>query len=173
MNAPFQHTATLREVDLADPGEVRRLEALVAEHPGGTAFHRPAWLLAAARATGNRATALVLERRDAIAAYLPLLEVHSPLFGRVMVSSGFGVEGGILAERAADGDALFAAAEELALRRSCPAIELRGGMLPAGVNPADPDAGEPPYAFYQEAHNQVVLNGGGTVRRLRKQPATT
>ena len=35
-------------------------------------------LLAAARATGNRATALVLERRDAIAAYLPLLEVHSP-----------------------------------------------------------------------------------------------
>lgn len=132
MNAPFQHTATLREVDLADPGEVRRLEALVAEHPGGTAFHRPAWLLAAARATGNRATALVLERRDAIAAYLPLLEVHSPLFGRVMVSSGFGVEGGILAERAADGDALFAAAEELALRRSCPAIELRGGMLPAG-----------------------------------------
>ncbi|QJD51316.1 hypothetical protein SEA_RAWRGERTHAT_11 [Mycobacterium phage RawrgerThat] len=46
-------------------------------------------------------------------------------------------------------------------------------VLPAGVNPADPDAGEPPYAFYQEAHNQVVLNGGGTVRRLRKQPATT
>ncbi|AEJ95686.1 hypothetical protein AVV09_gp12 [Mycobacterium phage BrownCNA] len=48
-----------------------------------------------------------------------------------------------------------------------------GDVLPAGVNPADPDAGEPPYAFYQEAHNQVVLNGGGTVRRLRKQPATT
>ena len=47
-----------------------------------------------------------------------------------------------------------------------------GGTLPAGVNPADPDAGEPPYAFYQEAHNQVVLNGGGTVRRLRKQPTT-
>ncbi|ACF05012.1 hypothetical protein Nigel_9 [Mycobacterium phage Nigel] len=47
-----------------------------------------------------------------------------------------------------------------------------GDTLPAGVNPADPDAGEPPYAFYQEAHNQVVLNGGGTVRRLRKQPAT-
>lgn len=46
-----------------------------------------------------------------------------------------------------------------------------GGTLPVGVNPADPDAGEPPYAFYQEAHNQVVLNGGGTVRRLRKQPA--
>ena len=46
-----------------------------------------------------------------------------------------------------------------------------GDVLPAGVNQADPDAGEPPYAFYQEAHNQVVLNGGGTVRRLRKQPA--
>lgn len=132
MNAPFQHAVIVRELDLADPGEAQRLEALVSGHPGGTAFHRPAWLNAVARATGNRALALVLERRDDIAAYLPLLEVHSPLFGRVMVSSGFGVEGGILAERQSDADALFGAVEELALRRSCPAIELRGGMLPAG-----------------------------------------
>ena len=132
MNAPFQHAVTVRELDLADPGEAQRLEALVAGHPGGTAFHRPAWLNAVARATGNRALALVLERHEAIAACLPLLEVHSPLFGRVMVSSGFGVEGGILAERQSDADALFGAVEELALRRSCPAIELRGGMLPAG-----------------------------------------
>lgn len=132
MNAPFQPAAVVRELDLADPGEAQRLEALVAWHPGGTAFHRPVWLRAVARATGNRALALVLERRGEIAAYLPLLEVHSPLFGRVMVSSGFGVEGGILAERQSDADALFGAVEELALRRSCPAIELRGGMLPAG-----------------------------------------
>lgn len=132
MNAPFRPAAVLREVDLADPGEARRLEALVAEHPGGTAFHRPAWLRAVAQASGNRALALVLERRDAIAAYLPLVEVHSPLFGRVMVSSGFGVDGGVLADRPADAEALFAAVEELALRRSCPAIELRGGPLPQG-----------------------------------------
>lgn len=48
-----------------------------------------------------------------------------------------------------------------------------GGTLPEGVNPENPDDGTPPYAFYQEAHNQVVLYGGGTVRRLRKQPAAT
>ena len=132
MNAPFHPVAAVRAVDLSDPGEVRRLEAHVAEQPGGTAFHRPAWLNAVARATDNRALVLVLERRDAIAAYLPLLEVHSPLFGRVMVSSGFGVDGGILADRPADAEALFGAVEELALRRSCPAIELRGGLLPQG-----------------------------------------
>lgn len=132
MNAPFHAPGTLCEVDLADPGEVSELEAFVAAHASGTAFHRPAWLCATARATGNRALALTVRRGDAVAAYLPLLEVHSPLFGRVMVSSGFGVEGGILAARPGEADALFAGAEELALRRSCPSIELRGGPLPVG-----------------------------------------
>ncbi|HEX4847585.1 MAG TPA: FemAB family XrtA/PEP-CTERM system-associated protein, partial [Novosphingobium sp.] len=103
----------------------------VTEHPGGTAFHRPTWLTAVARGTGNRAVALVAERQGALTGYLPLTEAHSPLFGRLLVSSGFGVEGGILADDEGAGKALIAAAEELALRRSCPAIELRGGLLPA------------------------------------------
>jgi hypothetical protein len=46
-----------------------------------------------------------------------------------------------------------------------------GSMLPSGVNPDDPDAGSPPYFGYYEARNQIVLNGGGTVRRLRRKPA--
>ena len=131
MNAPFPHqpgTATL--IDLVDPGEQRRLEQFVANHPEGTPFHRPAWLLATACGTGNRALALVIERQGEIAAMLPLLDVHSPLFGRVLVSSGFGVGGGVLASDAKAGKALLDVAEELALRRSCPSIELRGGLLP-------------------------------------------
>lgn len=133
MNAPFRPASgTVMLADPGDPGEARRLEALVAAHPEGTPFHRPAWLRAVARGTGNRALALVLERRGEPVGYLPLLEVHSPLFGRVMVSSGFGVGGGVLAARPSDALALISAAEELALRRSCPAIELRGGPLPEG-----------------------------------------
>jgi FemAB-related protein (PEP-CTERM system-associated) len=133
MNAPFRPAAVaLREADLADPGEVRRLEGYVAEHPEGTAFHRPAWLHAVARGTGNRAAALIGERRGELVAYLPLSEIHSPLFGRVLASSGFAVGGGVLAASDKDARSLFAALEELALRSSCPAVELRGGVLPRG-----------------------------------------
>jgi FemAB-related protein (PEP-CTERM system-associated) len=131
MNAPF---APLREsqrlAELAEPEECARIDAFVAGHAEGTPFHRPAWLNAVARGTGNRALALIAERNGEICAYLPLNEVHSPIFGRLLASSGFAVGGGVLASDGADTEALFAATEELALRRSTPGIELRGGILP-------------------------------------------
>ena len=131
MNAPFRPAMlALREADLSDPDEAARFERFVADHPEGTAFHRPAWLNAVARGTGNRALALVAEKGGELIAYLPLTEAHSPLFGRVMVSSGFAVGGGVLANDDRSGKALLGALEELALRRSCPAAELRGGLLP-------------------------------------------
>lgn len=131
MNAPFRPASlTLRQADLAQPDEALRLEAFVADHTAGTPFHRPAWLRATARGTGNRALALVAERAGSLIGYLPLLDVRSPLFGRVLVASGFGVGGGVLSEDAAATAALFIGAEELASRNSCPAIELRGGPLP-------------------------------------------
>jgi FemAB-related protein (PEP-CTERM system-associated) len=131
VNAPFRPAAVaLRLANMRDSGEVARLESYVADHPDGTAFHRPAWLLATARGTGNRALALVAESAGCLTGYLPLTEAHSPLFGRVLVSTGFAVGGGVLAQDRRSADALLKAAEELALRRSCPAIELRGGALP-------------------------------------------
>ena len=92
MNAPFRPSlAAVRATSLAEVDEVRRIEAFVAGHPDATPFHRPAWLLAAARGTGNRARAVLLERGWELTGYLPLLEVHSPLFGGMLASSGFGV----------------------------------------------------------------------------------
>lgn len=135
MNAPFRPVLeavpqVMRQADLRDPGEVRRLEAFVAGHAEGTPFHRPAWLAAVEQGTGNRALALVAEADGEIAAYLPLHEVHSPIFGRLIASTGFAVGGGLLVADGEDGTALIVAAEELAIRRSCAAIELRGGPLP-------------------------------------------
>lgn len=133
MNAPFlPRQLTLRLANLADPQERARLESFVADHAQGTPFHRPAWLDAVAQGTGNRALALLGERRGEIEAYLPLHEVHSPIFGRLLASTGFAVGGGLLLRDGAAADAVFAAAEELALRHSCPAVELRGGVLPEG-----------------------------------------
>jgi hypothetical protein len=133
MNAPFvAPRMACRIAELAEPDEARRIEAFVAAHPEATPFHRPAWLQAVEAGTGNRALGLVLEKRGEIAAWLPLSEVHSPVFGRLLASSGFAVGGGLLLGEGASAKPLFAALEELALRRSCPGIELRGGRLPKG-----------------------------------------
>jgi len=131
MNAPFiMAQDQIRLADLADPNERARIEAFVAAHPHGTPFHRPAWLEAVREGTGNGDLALVAEKSGDICAYLPLSEVSSPIFGRVLASTGFAVGGGVLACENAELDGLFAAAQELAERRSCPTIELRGGALP-------------------------------------------
>jgi FemAB-related protein (PEP-CTERM system-associated) len=138
MNAPFRIAveatmglyARARLVDLAEPEEARRLEGFVAAQPQGTPFHRPLWLAAVARGTGNRAAALVLEQGGELIGYLPLSEIHSPIFGRLLASTGFAVGGGVLLAEGADPAPLFAAVEELAQRRSCPSVELRGGALP-------------------------------------------
>ncbi|MFM5883789.1 MAG: FemAB family XrtA/PEP-CTERM system-associated protein [Novosphingobium sp.] len=133
MNAPFRPAAVqVRTCDLAQADECTRLEGFVTRHPQGTAFHRPAWTRAAARGTGNTPLTLIAERGDAIAGLLPLVDVSSPLFGRALVSNGFAVGGGVLADDDAVADRLIAAAKALALGRSCPGIELRGGILPVG-----------------------------------------
>jgi FemAB-related protein (PEP-CTERM system-associated) len=69
-----------------------------------------------------------------VAGVLPLHEVHSMLFGRALVSTGFAVGGGILANDAASVEALGAAAWTLAVETSCPTLELRGGALPVNWN---------------------------------------
>jgi FemAB-related protein (PEP-CTERM system-associated) len=131
MNAPFAVGAEcIRAVDLRQPDEAARIERFVAA-AGGSLFHRPAWLRAVERGTGQRARGLLAEKAGAIAGWLPLTEVHSPVFGRMLASSGFAVEGGVLAGREATAIALCRAAEEYALRLSCATIELRGGSAPA------------------------------------------
>jgi FemAB-related protein (PEP-CTERM system-associated) len=131
MNAPFLHpSGQIRLADLGETQELRRIGAFLAEHPQSTPFHRPEWLQAVARGTGNAALALVAAAGDQLSAYLPVTETHSPLFGRMLASSGFAVGGGLLLAPGGQRDAMFAGLEELAVRRSCTTIELRGGTLP-------------------------------------------
>jgi FemAB-related protein (PEP-CTERM system-associated) len=131
VNAPLALNERVRPVDLRQPDEAARIEGFVVE-TGGNVFHRPAWLLAVERGTGQRARGLLAEKGGAITGWLPLNEIHSPVFGRLLASSGFAVEGGVLAERDATATALCRAAEEYAVRLSCPTIELRGGHAPEG-----------------------------------------
>lgn len=122
---------TLRVADLADPIDRARVGAYVHEHPEGTPFHLPAWSAAVAKGCGQPAHYLVVERDvQGIVGVLPLTELHSPLFGRVLASAGFGVGGGILADRPEVARLLADACWSLAERLSCPSVEVRGGPRP-------------------------------------------
>lgn len=136
MNAPFAPDLTgagetIRPADLRAPDEAARIEGFVAES-GGSVFHRPAWLAAIEHGTGQRAHGLVAERHGAITGWLPLTEIRSAIFGRALVSSGFAVGGGVMAERSGTALLLANAAQDLASHRRCATIELRGGTLPRG-----------------------------------------
>lgn len=139
MNAPLlARPIGLRVADLSDPNERARIAAWVRDHPEGTPFHLPAWSVAVARGCRQKSHYLLAERSNgAVAGLLPLTEMHSPLFGRALVSSGFGVGGGILADNAAAAAELAEAAWVLAGRLSCPTVELRGGAHPGDAWYAD------------------------------------
>ena len=116
--------------DLDDASVVERIEAFVAAQ-GGSVFQRPLWLRAIEAGTGQKALGLVVLDGSEIAGWLPLSDIHSPLFGRALVSSGFGVGGGVLAVDPAVIELLCRAAEELAVRMGASSVELRGGEAPA------------------------------------------
>ena len=116
---------TIRLADLSSAGDRARIEAFVAAHPDATPFHTLAWIEAVAKGCRQRAHVLIADN-----GLLPLNEIHSPIFGRALVSSGFAVGGGILAHDQPTANALAEAAWALAQSLHCPTLELRGGMLP-------------------------------------------
>jgi FemAB-related protein (PEP-CTERM system-associated) len=118
---------TVRPGASADREAVR---AFVLSRGEAEPFHLLEWSEAVERGCGQRAHLLVAEdERGAIAGILPLTEMRSRLFGSALVSTGFGVGGGVLGEGA---EPLAEAAWALARERGCASVELRGGRLPAG-----------------------------------------
>ncbi|SFN74195.1 FemAB-related protein, PEP-CTERM system-associated [Sphingomonas sp. OK281] len=124
----------VREADLRDAGECARITAFVDATEGATPFHLPAWSRAVQDGCGQRARYLVSETDGTIVGVLPLTEMRSPLFGRALVSTGFGVDGGVLGDAV---EPLAAGAWNLALRTGCPSVELRGGVAPNGWDSDD------------------------------------
>jgi FemAB-related protein (PEP-CTERM system-associated) len=110
-----------------------QIDSFLAHQPGAQPCHRLAWSEAVERGCGQRSHYLIAEdEAENLVGVLPLSEIRSRLFGCAMVSAGFGVGGGILAESKAASDALAKAAWSLAGQRGCPTLELRGGEAPPG-----------------------------------------
>ena len=129
---PETAAPTLRRANLRAGADRTGIAAFLAAHPEATPFHDLVWLDAVSASTGHEAIVLLCEERGGIAGLLPLHAVRSPLLGAALVSTGFAVGGGILAATPRAVSRLTGAAEELAGRLACPAIELRGGALPDG-----------------------------------------
>jgi FemAB-related protein (PEP-CTERM system-associated) len=117
---------TVRAAESRDRAEIA---AFLASHPAATPFHRVEWGEAIHAGCKQRGHMLLAENDRGIAGLLPLTEVRSRLFGSALVSTGFGVSGGILGEGA---DHLAEAAWSLARQSGCASVELRGGTLPQG-----------------------------------------
>lgn len=129
MNAPFPLCEeVVSQADLRDPGEAARITDFVYA-TNGSPFHLPRWLLAVEQGAGQRATGLVAEKGGQVTGWLPLTVARSLIFPPALVSSGFAVEGGVLAIHASTARRLCRAATELALRESCASVELRGGAV--------------------------------------------
>lgn len=133
MNAPaFVSPLSVRAASLAYADDRLRVEQYLEGHEGTTLFHLPKWAEAVERGCGHKTHYLVTGRPDGrIVGVLPLTEIRSRLFGSALVSSGFGVGGGILADHAQAVDMLAGAAWTLAETLGCPQVELRGGALPS------------------------------------------
>lgn len=134
MNAPLlKQRIYVREANINDPLELTRIDAWLMQRDDSSPFHRPHWVLAAAEGTGQEALYLLAENNAGdLLGLLPLHIVHSPIFGRALVSSGFSVSGGILSDSPKASARLADMAWQLAQRHSCPTAELRGGVLPSG-----------------------------------------
>lgn len=132
MNMAFKPTPlSVRVLERPEANELARIEAFVAASSEGTAFHRPAWVLAVSRACGHQWRYLLAEDGTGeLQGILPLNLIHSALFGRALVSSGFAVGGGILSDNDQAIQLLADEAWSFAERHSFPSVELRGGPVP-------------------------------------------
>lgn len=135
MNAPFLPSAiAIRILDQHDPSELARIKTFVEAHDDGTVFHLPEWVWAISEGCGHEWRYLLAEAKDgSLQGILPLHLIHSALFGRALVSSGFAVGGGILSRNDLAAQSLADAAWNFAECHSFPSVELRGGRSPGGA----------------------------------------
>ena len=131
MNALAGSLAAIELADLSNSRLCDAIDEFVARQDGSV-LHQTRWLMAVEEGVGATARGLVARRALEIVGWLPLSDVHSPIFGRALVSSGFAVSGGILAESSGIVHQMCLAAEELARRLAAPSIELRGGSATTG-----------------------------------------
>lgn len=114
------------KIGLLETGDEPGWDEFVAEHSGATFFHRSGWRRVLERTYGHAAPYLVARSGNQLRGVLPLVHLRSRIFGDSLISTGFCVQGGILAGDSEAATALAEAAAELGRQRKVAYVELRG-----------------------------------------------
>lgn len=113
-------------VSLLEDADEAAWDAFVLAQPQATFFHRAGWRRVIRQTYGHGTPFLLARGGGAIRGVLPLVHVRSRLFGDALVSTGFCVQGGILAADGMAATALAAAADAMGRERRVAYVELRG-----------------------------------------------
>jgi len=115
---------TLRVHELAD-ADMDRWDSFVYSCPEATFYHRAGWKTVIERAFEHPTYFLYAETDGTVQGVLPLGHIKSRFFGNALISTPYGVYGGIAASNTRARQALASAAEDLALRLEVDYVELR------------------------------------------------
>lgn len=138
-----------------------RWDDYVRTHPDGSLFHETAWLNSVAAAYKHPSILLQATSGGKVTGVLPLHHVKSMLFGSRLVSTAFGVYGGILADDQPTTEALAAAARDVAKERGAAYVELRSAK--AGL------AGLPVKDLYYAFQIPIAKTVDDTLKNLSKK----
>lgn len=112
-------------VSLLADGDEPDWEAFVQGHPAATFFHRAGWRRVIAATYDHPTSFMMARRHGTVVGVLPLVHRRSMVFGSALISTGFCVQGGILAADAAARDVLAEAAVRLGRDLGVAYVELR------------------------------------------------
>ena len=112
-------------IQVLAPADRGRWDAFVEACPEATFFHRAGWQEVIERAFGHHTHYLYAECEGRVTGVLPLGHIRSRLFGNALISSPFGVYGGIAAEDELARQQLESAACVLAQELGVDYLELR------------------------------------------------
>lgn len=120
----MDRTATLM-VEYLAPSDAALWDTYVDGHPLSTPFHRTAWANAVEQAFNRRVYMVYVTRAGRICGVLPLTHIKSRIFGSSLISCGFAVYGGPLADDQDAHDALDEEASRLMKTLDVPVVEYR------------------------------------------------
>jgi serine/alanine adding enzyme len=124
-NDPHIDSARTIAVAIAGDSDAAEWDRFVEAAPAASGYHSWAWRDVVTQAFGHECIYLIARSDGRIAGVLPLVFIHSAIFGRSLTSLPFLNYGGIVAESSDAADALLARAADVARERRCGHVELR------------------------------------------------